>query len=209
MTRLRLIGLAALALILFAALWPVRFVELWVTPDQRGRWYFERGDYERAARVFEDPMWKGIASYAAEDFVAATALFETRDDAVAHLYRGNALAHRDLLEEAVAAYESALALRPGFAEADLNLEWVSGILAVREAEYEDAGGTGGKLDADGFVFDDRARDAKQTMEVAEARAQGLSDLQIEEMWMRRVQTTPGDFLALKFAYQLSDEEAPE
>ena len=40
------------------------------------------------------------------------------------------------------------------------------------------------------------------MSTEDAIARGLSDEQLQEMWMRRVQTTPGDFLALKFAYQL-------
>ena len=51
------------------------------------------------------------------------------------------------------------------------------------------------------MFDDRAVNAMGEMTIDEARLQGLSPEAIREMWMRRVQTTPGDFLRLKFAYQ--------
>jgi Ca-activated chloride channel family protein len=82
---------------------------------------------------------------------------------------------------------------------------VQGLYDLSQKEYEDFGGTGGKLGADGFVFDDRAKDAEQTMTEAEARSQGLTDEQIESIWMRRVQTTPAQFLEIKFSYQLAQE----
>ncbi len=209
MTRHKALAIAALLVaVVVVSLLSGRFVGLWLTPDQQGRRHFERGDYIAAARAFEDPLWKGIAAYSAGDFVAATSLFASLDGARAHFYRGNSLAQRDLLDEAVVAYRRALALQGEFPAATFNLEWVSGILALRDAQYEDAGGTGGQLAADDFVIDDRGQDAVQTMAVAEARAQGLSDAQLEEMWMRRVQTTPGDFLAFKFAFQLGEEEQP-
>jgi len=40
------------------------------------------------------------------------------------------------------------------------------------------------------------------MTAEEAAAQGVSDAELEAMWMRRVQTTPGEFLRLKFAREL-------
>jgi hypothetical protein len=44
---------------------------------------------------------------------------------------------------------------------------------------------------------------------AGARSQGLTDQQIESIWMRRVQTTPTEFLKIKFSYQLQDREGGE
>ena len=120
--------------------------------------------------------------------------------------RVNTRAHQGRLAEAVEAYDQALARQPQLDEARFNREWVSGLLELEEREYDDYGGTGGKLGADDVVFSDRASNAQQTMSEAEARSEGLSDEQLQEIWMRRVQTTPGDFLELKFAYQLQRRE---
>jgi len=185
-------------------------IDWWLTPDQQGQYFFNQGEYSKAARAFENPLWKAMSFYAAEEFAASAAILADIDTAYARFYLGNTFAHRDMLAEASAAYLQALELQPQFDEAQFNLEWVSGLLKIEQTTYDDAGGTGGKLGADGFVFDDKAENAQSTITEAEAVSQGLTDAQIEAIWMRRVQTTPDEFLANKFAYQLqmqgSDEE---
>ena len=184
-------------------------VDWWLTSDQQGRVLYERGEYARAAQRFEDPLWKGLAFYAAQDFISAAGWLAQVDSAYGRFYLGNALAQQERLAEALAAYDEALTMRPDFDEAQFNRDWVQGLYELSQQEYDDVGGTGGKLGADDFVFDDRARDATQTMSEAEARNQGMSDEQIEDIWMRRVQTTPAEFLAIKFSYQLSRQEPPQ
>ncbi|MCP4399354.1 MAG: VWA domain-containing protein, partial [bacterium] len=61
-----------------------RFVDLWLTADQQGRSYFEKGNYAEAAEGFENPIWKGIAYYAAEDFEAAIEQFSRLDTPTAY-----------------------------------------------------------------------------------------------------------------------------
>lgn len=180
-------------------------IDWWLTPDQQGRIAFERGDYARAAQRFVDPLWKGMAYYASGDLANAAAYFATVETPVGRFYLGNALAHAGNLPEAIDAYRRALELDPDLEAAAFNLEWVQGLAALDEKAYEDAGGTGGKLGADDYVFSDRAQEATQSMSAEEAASQGLSDEQIEEIWMRRVQTTPAEFLASKFARQLNRE----
>src|SRR5262249_41759025 len=55
---------------------PSRFRDLWLTPDQQGQLEFDRGDYAAAAKLFADPMWRGIAAYRAFDFLTAAQEFE-------------------------------------------------------------------------------------------------------------------------------------
>ena len=53
-------------------------------------------------------------------------------------------------------------------------------------------------------------------EPQDLNGQALSDAELQATWLRRVQTTPGDFLRAKFAYQAAhagagsgdEEEAP-
>ena len=39
------------------------FLDWWLTPDQQGRLFYQRGDYQRAARMFENEPWKAQALY--------------------------------------------------------------------------------------------------------------------------------------------------
>jgi Ca-activated chloride channel family protein len=187
---------------------PERMLGWFLTPDQQGRLWLERGDPERAARCFEDPLWKGLAFYAAEEWEPAAPVLATTQTTGGRFQYANTLARLERLPEAVAAYDAVLAEEPDLAEATFNRDWVAGLLALDEKEYDDAGGTGGKLEADRIVFDDKAANAKGEMTQQEARAQGLSEAELRDMWMRRVQTTPGDFLRLKFAYQTHPAGTP-
>lgn len=186
------------------------FLDWWLTPDQQGRLYFQRGNYQQAARSFEKTEWKAIAFYKAGDFTNAATLLQTIDSPEGRFYLGNALAKQEKLAPAIEAYKKALALKPDFSEATFNLDWVEGLLKLSQKEYEDAGGTGGKLGADKIVFDKRGAKGQGEMSAQQLQAEkGLTDTQLQEMWMRRVQTTPGDFLQLKFSYQLSVQDAGE
>jgi len=180
---------------------PAPIVDAFWTSDQQARAWHEAGDPVRAASLYRDPVWKGIAFEDAGDLAQAAATFSRVDTAEGAFRLGNALARSQKLAGATQAYTQALGLIPNFQEAKFNLDWVQGLLELGEKKYEDFGGTGGQLEADEFVFDDRAVNAIGEMTIDEARVQGLSPEAIREMWMRRVQTTPGDFLRLKFAYQ--------
>jgi Ca-activated chloride channel family protein len=59
-----------------AAEW--RWVDLFATHDQQGRWNFEHGNYKAAAQRFDDPMWKGRAQYLAGDYAGALESFSQR-----------------------------------------------------------------------------------------------------------------------------------
>jgi Ca-activated chloride channel family protein len=198
----------ALALLFLGGTACTPSLDWFLTPDQQGRLWLERGEPLRAARSFEDRLWKGLAYYGAEDFASAAAALAPLDTARGKFQYGNALARQERLPEAVAAYQRALALEPEFPEAVFNLDWVRGLLELDQMEYEDAGGTGGKLEADKIVFDEKGAKGKGEMTTGEARAQGLSEAQLREMWMRRVQTAPADFLRLKFLYQDQTGSAP-
>ncbi len=178
-------------------------LDWWLTPDQQGRFYFQRGEFQKSARAFEQNSWKAIAFYKAGDFANAAALFKKDKSSKGLFYLGNALAKQEKLEPAIEAYKEALLLNPNSDEAVFNLNWVEGLLNLSKKEYDDAGGTDGKLGADKIVIDERGAKGKSETSAQQLKAQnGLSDQQIRDMWMRRVQTTPGDFLAYKFYYQL-------
>jgi Ca-activated chloride channel family protein len=183
------------------------FLDWWLTPDQQGRLFYQRGDYQHAARMFENEPWKAQAFYSSGDFSNAAVLFAKDETANGYFSLGNALAKQEKLSEAISAYEQALALKPDFPEAIFNLDWVAGLKEVDEKEYDDAGGTDGNLRADRTVMDETGAKAKTEISEREFKEEsGLSDEQLQSMWMQRVQTTPADFLQFKFSYQLGQQE---
>ncbi|WP_295542399.1 VWA domain-containing protein [uncultured Thiohalocapsa sp.] len=111
-----------------------RWRGLWQRPDQQAAGALARGDYERAARLADDPARSGVAQYRLGDFGAAAEQFGAADDAGAHYNRGNALARAGRLEAALEAYDQALARVPDMADAAYNRERVQEALERREQQ---------------------------------------------------------------------------
>ena len=88
------------------------FRNLWLTPDQQGRLAFDRGDYAAAAKLFADPMWRGIAAYRASISWTAAQAFEQVDTIEGRFALGNAQAQNHAYEKAIKAYDDVLKAQP-------------------------------------------------------------------------------------------------
>ncbi len=110
-----------LAVVVIALLWQPQdtLASPWQTNDQRGAALLEEQP-AAAAKVFDDPMWQGVAHYRAGEFDAAARAFAEVDSSDAHYNRGNALARAGQLDQALAAYERALELEPEHRDAASN-----------------------------------------------------------------------------------------
>jgi Ca-activated chloride channel family protein len=51
------------------------FLSLWLTPDQYGHILLQLGYYQKAAEIFENPIWRATARYYHQDFEQAATLF--------------------------------------------------------------------------------------------------------------------------------------
>lgn len=177
-----------------------RFAELWLTPDQQGRIAFDRGDYATAAKRFSDPMWRGIAAYRAFDFLTAAEEFARVDTLEGRFALGNAQAQNHAYEKAIAAYDDVLKVAPGHVAAKTNRAIVMAALQAREEkrkkqEQEDSAPPNEKADE---VRVDPTQKGGKTIKVT---PEDLTTAGAAEAWMRQVQTSPADFLKLKFAMQ--------
>ena len=110
------------------------WIDLWLTPDQQGRMLFERGNFTEAAEHFQDPMWKGISYYAAENFADAIAQFSRFDTPEGYFNLGNAYAHNGEYQNAISCYVRVLALQPDRAAAQHNRELVQAILDEEKSQ---------------------------------------------------------------------------
>jgi Ca-activated chloride channel family protein len=110
----------------------LEWAELWLTPDQRGVKALQEGDAGQAARLFQDPLWRGVAHYRNGEYKEALAEFAASDLPLAHYNRGNTLIRLGRSEEALAAYDRAIELDPDHADARFNRERLMAALLRRE-----------------------------------------------------------------------------
>jgi Ca-activated chloride channel homolog len=170
---------------------------LWFTPDQQGSRHFEKGDYLEAAKAFQDPMWQGTALFRAGEFEDAAQTFARIDSAEALFNQANSWLMHGAYEVAIKSYDRALEKRPNWKEAVENRN----IAIARAKQTETKGGDLGdqKLGADKIVFDKDAKNEGQETQITSD--QNSSNIDIQSMWLRKIQTKPADFLKAKFEFQ--------
>ncbi|MFK0573584.1 VWA domain-containing protein [Endozoicomonas sp.] len=214
---------------------PDNWLGWWLSADQQGQWYFNHGDYEKAAAAFDNLFHKAQAWYFAEEFASAASEFAKLDSRAARFNRANALAQGRQYSQAVVAYEKLLQDFPAFTAAGDNLRIVRKIVREnaemaesQQQESEDSsqaleqgdkgsGGAEDKLGRNEQSADASADDDAMTVETdAPAVAEGqlsaqqiLADEAIQKQWMTLVQQDPADFLEAKFRIQQSRRQSSE
>ncbi|WP_336487030.1 tetratricopeptide repeat protein [Methylobacterium nigriterrae] len=194
---------SALGLLLGAA-W-VGPADLFASPDQRGRWHFERGDYRDAAATFTNSLWRGIALFRSGEFKQTAQVLGGLDTAQAAYDEGNALVMLGQYNQAVQRYSRALELRPDWPDAEANRT----LARLRAARMRTEGGDSGDTESspDEVVYDRTRKNAGQGEGTEAASGAAMSDEGARALWLRRVQTRPADFLRAKFSYQLQNAPA--
>jgi Ca-activated chloride channel homolog len=180
------------------------WLDLWLTHDQQGRYYFEKGAYQNAAGKFENPLWRGLAFARAEDYENALNAFALSDSAEAWYNQGDALVHLGKYPEAVGAYRQALTRRHPWREAEENLALAQALVpkAKDRDKDKDQREIQPDLPPDQMKFDEKGKKGAKT------RVQQLDPKKMADIWMRNIQTTPADFLRRRFAIQAAQERHP-
>lgn len=184
----------------------IRYPNFWRTPDQRGDALLHAGKFTEAAKAYSDPDRIGIAQYRNGDFETAAKTFARVPGAVGAFNQGNAWLMHGNYDAAVTSYDRALGFRVGWKNAEEN----KAIALARKAKIDASGKDRAQETTDAYkpdkiVFDQKGNDQKQEPPKELASGQ-LSDEELQATWLRQVQTTPGDFLQAKFAYQAAHEK---
>ena len=94
---------------------------LWLNQNQRATQLLQQDKPADAAPLFTDNAWSATANYRAGKYDAASKLFSnSKEDATAQYNAGNAFAKLGRFDQAIAAYDRALAADPSLADAKFN-----------------------------------------------------------------------------------------
>lgn len=205
--KLWLCGLGAIFLAALAV-GTLRDAHFWRTPGQQGDALMRAHHYKEAEKAYANPWAMGVAQYRDGDFESAAKTFLRQPGAVGAYNAGNALLMHGKYAAAIASYDRALGFRPGWAEAEQN----KALALARQQRLDASSKDEDKESADAYtpdkiVFDQKGENKNsKPVEIAES---DTSDEGLQAIWLRRVQTTPGDFLRAKFAYQAAHPEPPK
>jgi Ca-activated chloride channel family protein len=192
-----------------------RFMDLWLTPDQQGRYYLDKGDYQKAAARFENISWRGIAYYRGENFKAAAEMFSRIETPQGYFNLANAWAHSRNYLLAAEAYNQVLELDPDHTSALNNRKKIQAIIdeinLLSASQRAESGESSKELgDDEPQTADGAERQVFAKRQVEQLSAEDiLLDEQMNDLWMRQVQKDPSRFLSVKFHMQLRNEKPAE
>lgn len=183
-------------------------VDWFLTPDQQGRLAFADRDFDRAAELFVDPLWRGYALYRDGQYEAAVEVLDRVATAEAAFIQGMAQIKSRSYRDGVRSFETVLARDPDYPDAAANLEQARTIVdyVERVRAQSDTGEEGG-IGADDVVFDNEAGAGAETQLEVEQAGDGEGVLSAEQ-WMNAVDTRTEDFLRIRFALETAQRADP-
>ena len=177
--------------------------DLWLTKDQQAQQKLEEGAATEAAELFENPDWRAVAQYRAQDYAESAAAFGEVADA-RNLYNlGNSLARQGEFESAIDAYEQTLEIDPEDEDAAYNRDLLRQLMdqqqQQQQQQQQNQQGEGQESDSD-----------SQSDEQSEGQ-QSQSDGQAQESdsSQRDDEMSEEDLQALQEELQRAAEEAEE
>ena len=205
--------------------------DLWATRDQQAQTALQQERAADAAVLAKNPGIAGEAFYRSGDFVNAGQSWSQVDQNQAdnHYNRGNSMAQLGEFEEAIAAYDAALALDSEMEDATFNRDLVEQMKQQQEQEQQEQQDSEGESDEQqdgdkseqseqgeeessddqqegeqGDEESDEQTEGEETGEPSESEMEqnwSEEDAQAMEQWLRRIPDDPGGLLRRKFRNQ--------
>lgn len=190
------------------------WLDLWLTPDQQGAFWFNQGEFAKAAAAYHSVLNKGIAYYYGGEYkLAHSAFMQVQTDLGAY-YAASALARqreyiaaRKLLRTLAKKQDIAPELK---ADIEHNLKVIEGL--IDEINQASASQANSMDDQETSI--ELPDDQPQTAEGADEQTsqdkmqsqnltaeQMLGDPKLAEVWLKRVEANPEQFLRAKFQLQ--------
>lgn len=182
--------------------------DFWSTPDQRGDALMKKGRFAEASKTYRNTSKAGIALYRDGQFENAANTFARVPGRDGFYNAGNAWLMHGQYDKAIERYDRALDITPGWKPAEQN----QSIAAARRDSMTNAGKDRDQESADAYnpdkiVTDNKGGDEKD--QLPKKGADEADDTALQATWLRRVKTTPAQFLRAKFAWQAQTRNLPE
>ncbi len=101
-----------LSLIFVSNTYAFSWADLWFTKNQQAQKLMNKGQFKEAEKIFQQPDWRATAAYRAGEYKQSAKQFQGLQNESGFYNQGNALAHSGNYEQAIKAYNAALALNP-------------------------------------------------------------------------------------------------
>ncbi|GEA61140.1 vWA domain-containing protein [Vibrio comitans] len=184
-------------------------MDVFLTKDQQGRWLFEHDEPLQAGNTFSDSHWKAYSFYIGGEYKKSQQYYLLDDTLPGHLGLAASLAHQREYVAARRQYEEILKRYPDNLDAKNNLDLMKRIIVQIDQFTESQTGNterqnSRELEQQPKTSDgvEQQVDQEQLVEKKLMADELLSDPQVHERWMRRVQGDLANFMASKFATQL-------
>ena len=102
--------------------------DLWYTKDQQAQKLMKQGEFKKAETTFQQEDWRAAAAYRAGHYEQAAKQYQTLQNESGFYNQGNALAHLGQYQQAIKAYDKALAINPTNKDALYNKKLIEELL---------------------------------------------------------------------------------
>jgi len=126
--------------------------DIWMTRNQQAQKRLQQGEAADAVELFDNPDWRAVAQYRAEDYAESAAAFAENENTRSLYNLGNALARQGELESAIDAYEQVLEIDPDNADAEYNRDLLAQLLEQQQEQQQESSdqqGEGEQSESDG------------------------------------------------------------
>lgn len=191
------------------------WLDLWMTRDQQGQWYFDRGEYLKAANHYQDPLRKGVAFYYASQYSSSFKVLNQSQDFTMQLHAVSALARQREYVAARTVLTHLMKTHPNNEVVKHNLKIINAVIkeindfSESQSKGPEAGDDashelGNKPQtADGV----KTEVIKQLLLKDKMTAEQLlaNDASVDK-WFKRVESNPKSFLRSKFGIQYQKQQ---
>lgn len=112
--------------------------DLWHTPDQQGAQLLQAGKAEEASKRFKNKEWQAVAQYRAGDYSQAYKQFSSKNSSDNQYNAGNSAAYSGQYQEAIHAYDKAIALNPNNTDAINNRDIVRKLMEKQNQQQKNS-----------------------------------------------------------------------
>lgn len=125
-----------ISLLLSSPTFAWEWMDLWQTPDQRGSQLLKSGKAQEASLVFNDKNWQAVSHYRYGNYQKAYQLFSANQTSDGQYNAGNAAAFMGRYQEALHAYDKAIALNPNHRDAITNREVIKKLIQQSKQQQQ-------------------------------------------------------------------------